>query len=109
MVRTINRSEVVDDDLKAILKKEAHHDHELIMDEHGRIRWKKSLAVDGLLKNISLNDLVPLLHSLGYGKNSEVYRKLYRCMGYSLYGYWEIFYWELNNPEADEYVPNKAP
>jgi hypothetical protein len=40
---------------------------------------------------------------MGYDKNSEVYRKLYRDIGYSLEGYWEIFYWEVNNPIASEY------
>jgi hypothetical protein len=24
-------------------------------------------------------------------------------MGYSLSGYWEIFYWEVNNEDAEDY------
>jgi hypothetical protein len=43
----------------------------------------------------------------GYTKNSEIYRKLYRDMGYSLSGYWEVFYWDVNNEKVDEYNPIK--
>jgi hypothetical protein len=42
---------------------------------------------------------------MGLGKNDESVRKLYRDMGYSLSGYWEIFYWEMNNEDADQYRP----
>lgn len=107
MMETVKR-ENVPNDYREMMDKESHHDHEIIKDEHGTIRWKKDDNVCGLLDRISLNDLVPLLQLLGYGKNSEVYRKLYRSMGYSLNGYWEIFYWDANNPEAAEYVPNKS-
>lgn len=105
----VNRSDITEPDYLLILEKEAHHDHEMIMDEHGTLRWKKDKDVVDLLERIDLNYLCPLLMALGYGKNSEAYRKLYRCMGYSLYGYWEIFYWEINNPEAEQYVANAIP
>ena len=82
---------------------ETHHNHEIIMDGNGTIRWKENVIVNHILINISLNDLCPLLDSLGYGKNSEVYRKLYRDMGYSLSGYWEVFYWDMNNEYCDDY------
>jgi len=90
-------------DYKEVMIKESHHDHEIIMTETGVLRWKENKDVEHFRKNISLNDLCPLLDSLGYDKNSEVYRKLYRDMGYSVFGYWEIFYWEMNNEEAEEY------
>lgn len=77
---------------KELLEREAHHDHEIILDDHDVIRWKKNDDVDKMLERISLNDLAVLLQVLGYGKESEVYRKLYRSMGYSLSGYWDIFY-----------------
>ncbi len=87
---------------------ESHHDHEIIEDEHGTIRWKESKPLNDLISNaINLNHIVMLFGMLGYGKNSEIYRELYRNMGYSLSGYWEVFYWEANNPEVDQYVPNK--
>jgi len=91
---------------KTILDTESHHDHEIIIDSHGVIRWKENeQVVAPLLQNISLNSLIMLFNILGITKNSEEYRALYRHMGYSLSGYWEIFYWELNNEDADEYNP----
>lgn len=102
----VKREEITDEIYREILDVETHHNHEIIKEENGTLRWKENPTVRHILKNISLNDLCPLLNTLGYGKNSEVYRKLYRDMGYSLYGYWEIFFWEINNDNASEYVPN---
>jgi len=105
-MKTINRNEIEVEDYQEIFKKESHHTHEVIEDKNGIIRWKENKTAKVFLKNISLNDLCPLLSTLGYGKNSEVYRKLYRDIGYSLSGYWEIFYWDMNNDDADSYKPN---
>lgn len=91
---------------REMLKTEKHHKHKIIEDEQGTFRWEENVDVRKILTKISLNDLCPLLSVLGYGKNSEVYRKLYRDMGYSLSGYYEIFYWEVNNSEVDNYKPN---
>jgi hypothetical protein len=44
---------------------------------------------------------------MGLNKNSEEVRKLYRDMGYSLSGYWEIFFWEVNNEDAPLYRKGK--
>jgi len=99
----INRQDIDIDDYKEIFEKESHHDHKIIKDEHGTLRWEKNKTVIAYLKNISLNDLCPLLSTMGFGKNTEVYRKLYRDMGYSLSDYWEIFYWEANNENVSEY------
>ncbi len=109
-MKTITRMQVakLDKSYSDMLKKEKHHNHEIIQDEHGSFRWKENPSVNKILERISLNDLCPLLYHLGYDKNSEVYRKLYRDIGYSLSGYWEIFYWEGNNDEANEYVPNAS-
>ena len=105
-MKIVNRNEIEVEHYQEIFKKESHHNHEIIETEDGVFRWKANPDVEHFLKNISLNDLCPLLNCLGYGKNSEVYRKLYRDMGYSLSGYWEIFYWDLNNEDADSYEPN---
>ena len=105
-MKIVNRNEIEVEYYQEIFKKESHHNHEIIETEDGVFRWKANPDVEHFLKNISLNDLCPLLNCLGYGKNSEVYRKLYRDMGYSLSGYWEIFYWDLNNEDADSYEPN---
>lgn len=48
-----------------------------------------------------------LFRSMGLTKNSEEMGKLYRDMGYSLSGYWEIFYWETNNEDAGKYKQKK--
>lgn len=102
----VKREDITDENYREILNKEAHHDHVIIKDGN-TLRWKTNPQVIVLLKGVSLNYLCPLLTALGYNKNSEIYRKLYRDMGYSLYGYWEIFYWEVNNPDAKSYIPNK--
>lgn len=103
-MKLIDRSTITDPEFVEILKSESHHDHGIYEDAHGRLRWVENVQVVNLMKTISLNDLCPLLCTLGCDKNSEVYRKLYRDIGYSLGGYWEIFYWEMNNPDADEYL-----
>jgi hypothetical protein len=46
------------------------------------------------------------LYILGYNKNSEIYRKFFWDLYYSISGYWEIFYWKVNNEIADEYKPS---
>lgn len=101
VMEVLERSELPSD-YKEMMTTESHHDHKIVM-VNNVIRWKEDKDVAFFLKDISLNDLIPLLGVLGYGKNSEVYRKLYRSMGYSLSGYWEIFYWEINNDDADNY------
>lgn len=106
METIVKREEITEDTYREILDVETHHNHEIIKDKNGTLRWKENPDVNHFLKNISLNDLCPLLDCLGYSKNSEVYRKLYRDMGYSLFGYWEIFFWEANNEDASEYIPN---
>jgi hypothetical protein len=103
----VNRNDITDDTYREILDVETHHDHEIIKDEQGVLRWKENVDVCRYKNRMSLNDLCPLLECLGYGKNSEVFRQLYRDIGYSLFGYWEIFYWDFNNSEAHKYEPNK--
>lgn len=91
------------EDYAEIFNKESHHEHRVIEDEHGTLRWEADPTVTKTLEKINLNDLWLLFMKMGLTKNSEPVRKLYRDMGYSLSGYWEIFYWEVNNEEADEY------
>lgn len=103
----VQRNDIEGSEYTEIFNKESHHTHEVIRDEHGTLRWKENKMVNELIDKMDLNYLVHLLHELGFGKNSEVYRKMYRDMGYSLSGYWEIFYWGVNNEFADSYEPNK--
>lgn len=107
METIIERKDITEETYREILDVETHHNHPIIKDENGTLRWKENKDTCKFLRNISLNDLCPLLNSLGYDKNSEPYRQLYRNMGYSLFGYWEIFYWEVNNEGAEEYTPNE--
>ncbi len=106
-MKIIKRENIKDKDYRLILDTETHHNHQIIEDEHGTLRWRHQPIVRRLIDDkLNLNDLMVMLGIMGHDKNSEVVRKLYRDMGYSLFGYWEVFYWEMNNPEADEYVPN---
>lgn len=91
-------------DMIDILIRESHQDHRLVVVD-GRVRWEENPHVREWVDRIGLNEILILFMCLGYDKNSEEYRHLYRSIGYSLYGYWEIFYWDVNNPEADEYNP----
>lgn len=99
----LNRKQVskISDEYKEVLDREKHHNHELVM-VSGVIRWNGSKEVDDL----NVNDVVRMFYKLGYDKNSEVYRKYYRDLGYSLSGYWEVFYWEANNEKQNEYRPS---
>lgn len=111
METKISREEAakISEEYKLVLDTETHHSHILIKDEKGTIRWRENGTVRSLITkgDIDLNKLIIMFHEMGYDKNSEVYRKLYRDMGYSLYGYWQIFYWDMNNEDADKYKPAK--
>ena len=105
-MKVIDRNKIEIKDYQEIFKKESHHDHEVVETENGVLRWKENPAVSFLVDFGNLNDIVAELYKRGHDKNSELYRKLYRDMGYSLSGYWEIFYWDWNNEYADSYEPN---
>ncbi|WP_339145134.1 hypothetical protein [Pseudoalteromonas galatheae] len=100
----IKRNELPDD-FSDMMQTEQHHEHEIVKDEHGVLRWRSDPFIEQFANDCSLNDIVRGFHSNGNGKNNESYRELYRKMGYSLSGYWEVFYWEANNPDADNYHP----
>ncbi len=108
-MKVISREEAANasEEYKEILDKEWHHDHEIIEDEKGTFRWKENPKVSEIIDKGILNDLWYLFHTMGLNKNSEEVRKLYRDMGYSLFGYWEIFYWEMNNENAHLYRKGK--
>ena len=103
--RVITREAVckIDNNYAEILDNETHHNHKIVMDEAGTLRWKEKPVVNEMVDAIGLNEIVSLLYSNGFNKNSEIYRKIYRGLGYSLSGYWEIFYWSVNNELCDEY------
>jgi len=77
--------------------------HELYVNEHGTIRWvadpEKEQEMMDMFGARDLNDLF----MKGADKNDPRIRELYKHIGYSLYGFWEIFYWETNNELAYQY------
>jgi hypothetical protein len=102
--KTINRNHPIVNSYQEIFNAESHHSHEIIEDENAIVRWKPNLKIKKYYENISLNDLLPLLDAIGYGKNSEVYRKLYRDIGFSLSSYSDVFYEPVNN-DVNNYKP----
>lgn len=107
-MKEIDKSTVKAPEYVEIFKKEPHHGHPVIEDANQILRWKKNPDVCRCILKLDLNYLIMLLELLGHNKNSEIYRKLYRDIGYSLSGYYEIFYWDINNPLEDEYVAPKT-
>ena len=99
----IEKESILIPDYRTIIENEPH-DHKIIVDTNGNFRWKANPDVRLLANTLGLNEIISNFHSKDIYKNSEPYRKLYRDIGYSLLGYWEIFYWEANNPNTDEYV-----
>jgi hypothetical protein len=86
-----------------MMKTETHHEHEIIKDGAGTLRWKEDPFIRRFTNDCSLNDIVQGFHTNGNDKNTESFRELYRKMGYSLSGYYDVFYWDMNNDIADEY------
>ena len=86
-----------------VLANESHHNHGLIKDHLGIVRWRpnEKLSTYRDKMELPIGYFVEFLTATGYNKNSEVYRKLYRDIGYDLEGYWEVFY--CNNDESDSY------
>lgn len=105
-MKTVPRNELPDD-YSEMMKTEQHHNHEIIEDDKGVLRWKEDPFIGRFVDACSLNDIVCGFRAKGNGKNSEIYREFYRKMGYSLSGYWGVFYWEANNEEAGEYQPQQ--
>ena len=102
-MKKINREDVTDLDFIKIIKKENHHNHEIIQDEEGRLFWKPDMNLCTEIEGKNINDYIYNFLSKGLDKNSEEYRKFYRDIGYSLFGYWEIFYCNANNPICNNY------
>ena len=105
-MKNIKREEIKDLDFIEIMKKESHHSHEIIQDNKGILYWKPDENLCAEIEGKNINDNIFYFHSNGLDKNSEEYRKFYRDMGYSLLGYWNIFYCKTNNPICTNYRKN---
>lgn len=78
--------------------------HGLYVDEHDTIRWVENpLREQEIMDEFSASDLNDL-YIKGAEKNDPLVRELYKNIGYSLFGFWEIFYWRLNNSKAHLYT-----
>lgn len=106
-IHDIVKYKMHDKAILAMLETEMHHGHEIIVYDNKPdvLFWKPDAAVQKACKKINLNDLIDLLGALGQNRNSEFIRDMYRKKGTSLFGYWETFYCETNNPIAHEYKP----
>ena len=111
-MKTISRFDIasVCDEYSDVMEGGVSHDHKIIEDEHGTYRWEANQMVRRLVDSPSF-DLnlywTDKLQENPKAKNDPEVRKLYRDMGYSIFGYWEVFYWDVNNEYADEWDPNK--
>jgi hypothetical protein len=90
-----------------LFQTETHHNHEIEQSESGKYFWKPAPLIQKQVQKIGLNEIVDFLYLMGFGRNSEVMRSLMRNIGYSIHGYWEIFYCETNNPNAPNYQKKK--
>lgn len=82
--------------------------HKLYTDEFGTIRWEPDAdRVAEIFEEFGVDDLNGFART-GVHKNTDIYRELYKCIGYSLDGFWEIFYWEINNEDAAEFCIDSA-
>lgn len=81
--------------------------HELYVSDHGTIRWVANPEKEQeIMDEFGARDL-NVLFMKGANKNDPRIRELYKHIGYSLFGFWEIFYWEVNNELAYKYLGRK--
>ncbi len=106
-MKIINPEELTNKFHIEIIKTEHHHCHQIFEDQFGILRWVPNIDYINSNINKNLNEVVKEMLERGLDKNCEEYRKVYRYIGYSLIGYWDIFYWEFNNPIAPLYKPNE--
>ena len=65
---TVNREDLPED-YAEMMQKESHHHHEIVL-ENEVLRWRADPFVrETIGKEISLNDLCPVLARIGHGKN----------------------------------------
>ena len=109
-------SRISPDVYRKVFEKDGH-DHEVYFDDQDTLRWRSNPSVD-LINNMNeyddehlvkgdyvfdLNRFWQKWYQSGHTKNDSAVRRLYRDMGYSVHGYWEIFFWPVNNDIADEW------
>jgi len=99
---TWTEAATISDEYQKVLSREKHL-HPLIVDKYGTLRWVANEDREHeLMREFEARDLNDLFLK-GASKNDPKVRELYRHMGVSLFMYWEVFYWKVNNEDADDY------
>ncbi len=88
----VKREEITDEIYREMLDAEAYHNHEIIKDKNGTLRWKEDDAIGKIVDELSMFEISVLFDIFYSNKNSKLIRKMYRDIGYSLSGYLQIFY-----------------
>jgi hypothetical protein len=99
-IQIVDRNDLPED-YTEMMKTEQHHQHEIVRDSKGKLRWKEDPFTRRLVDACGIGYMIAGFEDKGLNKNSEIIRELYRRMGYPIEGYWELFYCELNNPNAN--------
>jgi len=87
--------------------------HLLHVDKNGTIRFEeKPERAKEIMDSVGAKDLNEF-YEIYYdqftpdydepAKNNKLFRELYKCRGYSINGFWEVFYWEMNNEDVDDF------
>ena len=75
--------------------------YEAIVDEQGTLRFMRNKIVDNLVGQWKTLDDVIDLNTIWVDFQESKYTldemmELYRLIGYSVFGFWEVFGWEVN-------------
>jgi hypothetical protein len=107
----VPREEITDTRFGEIFKTEPHVRHRVVRyADSNHLYWEKHPPVILLMQaegGISFEEMLDAMIKQGHNKNSEIYRKLYRDAGCSLYDYYETFYIPNDSYYPSEYVPGK--
>jgi len=106
----VSRIEIalINDEYKDVMYGERFHNHNIITGEDGRLRWEADPEKEqAIMDEFGAEDLNDLFGRCRADKNDPKVRELYRWIGYSIFGYWEVFYWEVNNEDVDEWNPQR--
>ena len=77
-------------------------DHEVYMDGN-TLRWRPDETVRFAFDYADLNSFWAKFYKEGNTKNQKNVREMYRKLGYSVFGYWEVFFWDANNELTEEW------
>ena len=101
----VDKDEVIkrlsNSDEMILLKDEILNTPHNIIEKNKQLYWEETEPCD------NINEPIDIFYKTGVTKNHEEFRNLYRKIGVSLYLYWDVFYWDMNNEDAENYIYNK--